>query len=243
MKRADRAFLMLLFGLLALQLVRTGGFGWFVQQRMRWPLLAAGSIAALIGLIGLMGRAPDGRDADHDDGDHHHGTAGRAVVWLLLVPVAVMLAVAPTALGSDAARRAGIYQPTSRLELFDPLPAGSEPLELTMSEFITRALWDPDASLTGRDVRLEGFITNDPRPGTGVVLTRFAISCCAADALPLQVALRTDRQLADDTWVRVVVRWVPAPTAAAGSDDLVEAHVAAIEIVPDVPDNPYESPY
>ena len=38
-------------GAVAVRLVTSGGFGWFLQQRMRLPLLIGGIVALLLGLI------------------------------------------------------------------------------------------------------------------------------------------------------------------------------------------------
>jgi uncharacterized repeat protein (TIGR03943 family) len=59
-------------------------------------------------------------------------------------------------------------------------------------------------------VRLVGFVVPDPQP-QGFLLTRFAISCCAADAIPMQVAVLAAQGgiPPPDTWVEVEGTWQP----------------------------------
>jgi uncharacterized membrane protein YcgQ (UPF0703/DUF1980 family) len=57
-------------------------------------------------------------------------------------------------------------------------------------------------------IRLVGFVTPQPRGQAGYLLTRFSISCCAADATALRVAIRGDPVARpSDTWLEVEGRW------------------------------------
>jgi uncharacterized repeat protein (TIGR03943 family) len=91
-----------------------------------------------------------------------------------------------------------------------PLPAsvgGAVPL--TQGDFIFRALFSgPEFARV--KVRLVGFVAPDPG-GDGFLLTRFAISCCAADAIPMQVAVRDvpGPIPPSDSWVSVEGTWIP----------------------------------
>ena len=53
MNRSGRAVMMLFLGALLSRLIISGGFGWFVQQRMRIPLILAAVALILFGLIEL----------------------------------------------------------------------------------------------------------------------------------------------------------------------------------------------
>ena len=69
------------------------------------------------------------------------------------------------------------------------------------------------------------------------------MSCCAADGIPIQVRVRSvDVSLPDDTWVRVVVRWIP-PEPGTETDLVAEADLVSLAIIDDPPNTPYESPY
>ncbi|MDY7103239.1 MAG: TIGR03943 family protein [Actinomycetota bacterium] len=69
MSRDGRAALMLCLGVVTLRLVYTGGFGWFVQQRMRWPLVAAAVVLVAFGAFEVISAWRADATADHDDHD------------------------------------------------------------------------------------------------------------------------------------------------------------------------------
>ena len=145
---------------------------------------------------------------------------------------------------TSAATRVEAFTPTQTTEQFDPIPDTGAPVEMRVLEFLDRATWDPDRSLEGRTIRLEGLVVNDTDVPDGFLLTRFMVSCCAADGIPLQVAVRnTGPSLADDTWVVADVEWLPS--AEFGDNEVrVEASAVSIRPVLDgVPKDPYESPY
>lgn len=242
MNRMGRAAMMCAVGAVILRLVWSGGFGWFVQQHMRWPLLGAGIVLVVLGVVEAR-RAS--REEKVDDHARDHPVAP-GVGWLLTLPLVVLVAVAPTGLGAAAAGRVAAYTPVEAATSFDPIPDSGGPVDLRVFDFVDRAIWDPDRSLADRDVVLEGLVVNDDDVADGFRLTRFLVSCCAADGIPVQVTLRgVDEPLPDDTWVRVVVRWREPETPLRDldhEDRVVEADIVSLTVT-DVPSDPYESPY
>ncbi|MEM7273149.1 MAG: TIGR03943 family protein [Actinomycetota bacterium] len=259
MTRSGRAAVILFVGVVTARLVLSGGFGWFVQQHMRYPLAAAAVALLVFGAYELIGASRGTADDDHDphdqghdhvDGHHHdhdHGWAGPRVGWLLALPLLVLVTVAPTGLGAEAAARVDAYVPTETDNRFGPLPDSDGPLEMKVLDFLDRAAWDPEESLNGRTIRLEGLVVNDPEITDGFKLTRFMVSCCAADGIPLQVTVRGDGPaLENDTWVIADVVWTPpeVPYAEQEGPFAVEADLLRVEVVPGgAPQDPYESPY
>lgn len=142
----------------------------------------------------------DGHGHAAGDDGHGHGHGGPRVAWLLLAPVFGLLLVAPPALGSYAAGRAGSALVAK--SDFAPLPAG-DPVRLTMLDYASRAVFDRGTSLGQRRVELTGFAMRGPE-GTWL-LARMMVSCCAADARPVKVALagQLPDGLADEQWLRV----------------------------------------
>jgi len=173
------------------------------------PLLGASGVVllglALLPPMGLLG----GHAADHPD--HHRARVG----WLLLVPVLVVMLVQPAALGSYAVSSRSVV-PGGGDGAFPPLGApvrGAVPM--SMAEFVTRAVRDPDQSLAGVRVRLVGFVAPSQGKEGGYRLTRFVIFCCAADAEALQAVVRGDpTPRARDQWLEVEGTWQPRPPAA-----------------------------
>lgn len=235
---------MLLFlGTVVARLLWTGGFGWFVQQRMRWPLILAAVILVIFGMY----EAIDGYREEEADAEARTRSRGPRVGWLMVLPLLVIVSVAPTALGAAAADRVDAYVPTEEVsDGFEPLDASSGPVPLSVFEFLDRAAWDEQKSLAGTPVRLEGLVVNDDDVVDGFKLTRFMVSCCAADGIPLQVTLHdVDRPFADDTWVIADVVWrePEIPYQDGEGEWSIEADAISITALPQAPDDPYESPY
>jgi uncharacterized repeat protein (TIGR03943 family) len=124
---------------------------------------------------------------------------------LLLVPVMAVVAVPTPDLGALAAARktSGIGTLTSSL----PKPP-AEPGEIGFAEIFyasESAEYATAVGITdGTRVDLMGFVTHPKRGPAGTFsLTRFYVSCCAADAVPYSVAVDADEDLSDDTWLHV----------------------------------------
>ncbi|CAL9524941.1 hypothetical protein SUDANB1_03902 [Streptomyces sp. enrichment culture] len=180
-----------------------------------------------------------GRD-DHGNGDGHaghgHGPGGPRVAWFLTLPALALLLFPPPALGSYSAEREAAQRAARGVGTFPALPAGN-PVDLTLGEFGSRAVYDSGRSLKGRTVRLTGFVTRDG-DGTWYV-TRLLVSCCAADATSAKAEVRGAQAPPVDTWVTVTGTW--HPEGGLGSDaawpPVVDAR--SVRQVPQ-PDSPYE---
>ncbi len=179
---------------------------------------------------------PAGLPGGEGGHDHSHGPR---VAWLLCLPVFAIFLIAPPALGSFAAARSDTPPPRVPAPAsFSPL-AGDGPVDMPISEFVGRA-WDDDAkSLTGRRVRLTGFVVPSKKKGQWYV-TRMQIACCAADAFALKVAVRGVQAPPEDTWVEVTGTWIPR-TFGKMPNGVVYPELAGTELVKvTAPDEPYE---
>lgn len=124
---------------------------------------------------------------------------------LLLVPVVAVAAVPEPDLGALAAGRksSGIGSLTSSL----PKPPAN-PGDIGFSEIFYASESSEYATavgiVDGTRVDLTGFVTHPKRGPAGTFsLTRFYVSCCAADAIPYSVAIDSGDNRPDDTWLRV----------------------------------------
>jgi uncharacterized repeat protein (TIGR03943 family) len=209
-----RSLLLVVLGATVVWLWWSGQALNYVRPGLAPWLLAGGVVVGLLGLLpplGLLGK--ETAQADRHGGHHRH--RGR-VGWLLLVPVLVVMLVQPAALGSYAVASRSAVPGGGHEGGFDPLAApvrGAVPM--SMAEFVTRAVRDPDQSLAGVRVRLVGFVAPSQAREGGYRLTRFVIFCCAADAEALQAVVRGDATpRARDQWLEVEGTWQPRPPAA-----------------------------
>jgi putative membrane protein len=170
----------------------------YVKAGLRPLLILTGIvlIAAALATCWYEFRAARAAGPGHGSG-HREPRTG----WLLVLPVLALLVVLPPALGSYAADRTGTaLQP---LAGFGPLLAG-DPARISLQDYAGRAVYGHGQSLTGRRVRLTGFITVAGRGQP--VLTRMILNCCAADAAPVKVALtgQVPGGLRPDVWLEVI---------------------------------------
>lgn len=228
---------MLLFGGAIIRSILTDTYLRYVKQGL-WPfLLGAGIllVAAAIMTIWYDLRAArrhrtethDGGHG-HDDGDGHddghgHGSHEPRVGWLLLAPVMALLLLSPPALGSFAAGQSGSVGPAAASD-YPPLPAG-DPVEVGLLDYAGRAVFDGGKSLTGRTVKLTGFIT--PGPDGKPMLARMVLTCCAADGRPIKIGLTgAPIDAPPDAWVDVVGVYSPQ----VGTDPVNQAQLAYLEV-------------
>jgi uncharacterized repeat protein (TIGR03943 family) len=234
-------------GVLILRLTTSGRFVDYVRPRMG-PLLTGAAVVLMVaGALRFVGLLRSRRGTSEGTGERSTSPVGRAGL-LLIIPI-VLLATVPVApLGAFAA---GLRATTGRSppasSFFAPMaPPVRGAVALTVSDFISRALYDPGASLRGVTVLMIGFAAPDPDGAAGTFdLVRFAIYCCAADAIPLRIRIAgaTGPAPAADTWIEVTGRWRPAPPLAPGAFDpkvLPVLDLRSMRVI-EAPANPYDS--
>lgn len=177
--------------------------------------------------------------SEHLTPEHTH--AGHAhpeprVSWLLILPLLALILVAPPALGSYSATRTGtaLQEPLA----YPALPA-TDPLPLSVVDYAGRAVYDRGRTLTGREVRLTGFVALD-HDGTPY-LVRMALNCCAADAQPVKVGLtgHIPPVLQPDTWLTITGAYTPRTT----HDPVNDGPIPFIEVTTATPTPTPRDPY
>jgi uncharacterized repeat protein (TIGR03943 family) len=206
----------------------------YVQPGLRIPLIISGILLVVLGFIGAArdgfpfnrpeptGDDHQAHDQAHDqthnpahdqahdhghDHGHDHSQAPR-IAWLLYVPALSLLLFAPPALGSYTASRDDntvAQTSTAGAGGFPALKNATGTVDLSLSEFTSRAIWDTGHSMKGRTLRLTGFVT----PGSGGTwyLSRLVVTCCAADAQVLKVEMHDAKAPPADAWVTVTGQW------------------------------------
>lgn len=200
MNRAGQNLALLVAGAALLWLTLAGHeYLNYVRPGFRLFLIAAGFLLCALGCVGLvMDWRHTGPGAEHD-----HGHGPRAA-WLLLLPPLVIFAVTPSALGSFTAARA-VNQGTPPAP-HNALPA-DRPARISLSEFTARAFQARSGhdTLTGHQVTLTGFVTHDGP--SRWLLVRLRMTCCAADAVAMRIAIDGAPAPPADTWIQVTGTW------------------------------------
>ena len=301
MNKETQSIVVALLGGLLISITLSGRFTSYVKPGFAPLLLIGGGILVIVGVLSLVlavradlaadrarklaavpadGAAEPTHDGDHDraghtDDGHGHDHSGSKAPWLILVPVLVLLLVAPPALGADAVARnatsqglAGmdvVNQPAgtgtdqqtsgggykfndgsgsaedssgSRRTMHFPALDGTNP-ELGLKDFILRALYDADYSVQNTPVTVTGFVAPAGDGfSDGYTIARMVISCCAADANPMQLHVAGDAPLPPNTWVQAVITLVP-DTATLDNGYVPTVTITSMQTTPQ-PDDPYE---
>jgi putative membrane protein len=229
--RAVRAIALLAWGALFGWLWLTGESVRYLGPRTQWvvPLGAIGLTLAAVAYLRATRNAPSSRPRLVE-------LAGLAA---LLVPILAAATLAHAQLGSLAA--------SNKLSSRGIDPSALARLatkEAHVIGFLQLNAAGRDAGLSrelgiaeGTPVRLVGFVSSEPHAGAPFELSRFYITCCVADAVPVGVhvlkgaarRLRVDR----DDWVDVT------GVLTRGNREWI-VHAVRVEHV-DAPSNPYLS--
>jgi uncharacterized repeat protein (TIGR03943 family) len=159
------------------------------------------------------------------------------IMGLMVVPVVLVVFSHPATLGSFSAGKRSAFSGTSFAASTAEIGSG----ELTLID-VAAAQTSPDgqralAGRAGEQVDFVGFVSiRADTPADELLLTRYVVTCCAADATIAQVRVVnvTPGQFSNDDWVRVRGTIYPL-----GREVIVDASdVTAVER----PDRPYLTP-
>ena len=206
-------------------LLLTGRTSLYLSSRTAWVV----PVGAVVLTLAALGRLLTARTRPPERLSRR-ATLGIAFI---LVPVAAILALPPTALGSYAASRRSLA--SGGISGAPDLSTGDA---VTLAS-VAAAGWSDEARRSlvrraGSRVSFEGFVARrDGQPADEFLLTRFIVSCCVADALSVQVRVVgvPPGRFAEDQWVRVEGVFYPV-----GREVIVDAsRIAPIG----QPDDPY----
>jgi putative membrane protein len=134
-----------------------------------------------------------------------------AGIAALLVPLLAVAAVPSADLGALAASRKSAGAGAGTVgAIAPPAPVAGEAISFAEIHYASQSPeYAGEAGIAeGMEVELTGFVTHPPGLPDGTLgLTRFQVSCCAADAVPYTVPLALDPSSRDDdAWLDVVGR-------------------------------------
>ena len=201
MSRQLEAAVLLVLGVVVIRLALEGGYLAYVKPSLFIPLLLTGGALIVLCVAALRRKA----GSEGSTSGHPPPKTG----LLLLAPVLAIVLIAPDPLGAFAVSRGSINSLAQDLANdLPPLEAtDGQPVELSLSEFILRTLAEGDARPDGIPITLQGFVVTDDDAGAALI-SRFAISCCAADATPRQIKVTgLDVDWPEDTWIEVTGIW------------------------------------
>ena len=199
--RIARAVVLVLWTSFFAWLLLTGEVYRYIGLRTHWVVVFGAitlTVATVAQLMSLRSSGDDGRLTAREVG----GLA------LLLCPILVVLMIPAPSLGALAASTKATGGILSSDALIPSAPKNGEGVTFVDIHFASASdAYAADVGITdGYRVELTGFVTHsEEAPAGGFALTRFFISCCAADAIPYSVGVDPGqaRSWPDDTWVTV----------------------------------------
>jgi uncharacterized repeat protein (TIGR03943 family) len=201
----------------------------YLSSRTAWVV----PIGAAVLTVAALGRLASARQPEPEP-LRRRDAAGLCVVVL---PVVIVLALPPAALGNYAASRRSSLTSGSFVSSASDISSGDLSLVDVSGALRSREAMRALVKRAGTEVSFVGFVTRTPgTPSDEFLLTRFLVSCCVADALSAQVRVvgAPPGEFEADDWVRVSGAMFPL-----GREVIVDASTVAG--VPR-PEHPYLTP-
>lgn len=254
MKSSFKALALIALGLFLYSRIYNGTLLYYISERFAWLTLFAAIGFIIVGASYRYRRAQadpyeHAHEAEpehhHDHAGHSHGSLSWGGLLLVALPVILGLAVPPKPLGAAAMsnREIGVDSVTSatapKTNQLISRPATEKNVLDWLIDF--RLSRDP-AAFADQTAKVVGFIYRDERFGTEeFMVSRFVISCCAADAAPLGLVVKWPEtsKLSNDQWVEVSGSFQPGKFDGEQMPILVADKVT----LTDVPAQPYLYPY
>jgi uncharacterized repeat protein (TIGR03943 family) len=125
---------------------------------------------------------------------------------LLILPVLAVVMVPSADLGALAASRRNAATGIASASAIIPEPDTEREVQFLDIHYANQAESYAAAMgiVEGLEIELTGFVTHPSGLDVGAfALTRFYVSCCAADAIPYSVTVAGESDYPDDTWLHV----------------------------------------
>ena len=226
-------------GLFLFVLWMQGNLSLYIHERFVWLVVAASISLVWVGAVYHSRRVR--MSGQHR---HHHGEFSWGGLLLVLLPIVCGLTAPRKPLGADAMRNhtvsvesmTSLATPSTTHMLFKPNR------KRTILDWALLFLSESDQNaFVGEQADVTGFVYHDDETATETFLiSRFAVTCCAADAVPvsLPVFWPDSRTLENDQWIEVSGHFEIRSRAGYSALALVADTVTLV----DMPEMPYLYP-
>jgi putative membrane protein len=197
-RRAARAGVLAVWTAFFVYLWATGEMSRYLGPRTYWVVVFGAITLGLVTVVNVMTLRARGRTQRLSLGE----AAGLA---LLLVPVVAVSAIPGAGLGALAASRKSTGAGVASVASLAAPSADGEVSFLEIHYASESEEYAANAGIAdGYEVELVGFVSEEGGGGDDELeLSRFYVSCCAADAIPYSVPVDTDKDYPLDTWLEV----------------------------------------
>ena len=240
----DRLLLCLCWIVYLGMICTSGGLSSYIAVWQHSLVLVASAVFVALTLLSWWGSVA-AHEAQHEQTHEHHQHQHKVpidqVIQTLIhcLPLFLIAGLGVTSLGGQAFANSGFRTPTSNSKPLAEDPVN--PSEFDLADVYSGRPLPHSVTLSGMSytpsdedyARLPSGTTKELMP---VLLYRYQVTCCAADASPIHVGLsNVDRaRFPNDTWIRISgTLTAPTPPANVGL-----IHVTSAEIIPE-PSEPY----
>lgn len=249
-----------IWGVTLAVLLLTGGISRYLAPR-NLPFVALAAPVLLVVAVTIWARSVVPHHGDPTDDMHELSCVCRweeaprrtdlVTTSLMLLPLVVLAIVPSGTLGASAARSRGVQTIALRAPRSQPQQSSSntsDVREVTILDIVYASTSSGYADQIGitsgsSTVRMIGLaVKGRGAPEDGFLLTRFLVTCCVADAVPIAVRVRGPGASAvrDNTWVSVKgpISWTAAAPGAMATDVQADLRLEQVKTVPE-PVDPY----
>ncbi len=189
-----------------------GTLGWYIHERFWGLIYFAIAILFIMGLFSIwsgwqqQNHHHTSETHDHDDG-HTHARFSIGALLIVMLPLTLGWVLPNRPLDSAAIGSKGINSGAPPLLAEGVTTFESAPDQRNILDWIRLfSMEDGVAKYRGEEANVTGFIYRDPRlPEGQFMLSRFVITCCAADgfALGMIVDWPGAEEFQENAWVKV----------------------------------------
>jgi uncharacterized repeat protein (TIGR03943 family) len=211
-------------------LLATGRWSLYLSTRTSW-LVPVGAVLLTAAALGRFASARVHR------GPEPLGARRAWTLGLIVLPAVLVLALPPAALTSYAAGRRSGFVGGGVTGSVDDIGTGSLTLIDVAAAQTSKEGLDALERRAGERVSFDGFVVRSAgTPADEILLTRYIVTCCVADATIAQVRVVNvpAGRFGEDQWVRVI-----GPIYPLGRDVIVDA--TDVVGIP-TPSRPYLTP-
>lgn len=181
----------------------SGTLYYYISPRFGWLTVLA--VILLIMLAGAYSMV--GGDDDASNRGHTHGKFTWVALAIVSLPLFLGVVVPSNPLDASAVATRGVTTNLAIAAEDGDQVLGLVPSERNVLDWVRAMSLNPDpASLNGQEANLVGFVYRDITFAEDqVMVARFTLSCCVADATAIGVVVQSDEVVAieQDTWVQV----------------------------------------
>jgi uncharacterized repeat protein (TIGR03943 family) len=236
MKRSLKALTLIALGIFLYTRLANGTLLYYINRRFAWL-----TVLAIIGLllVAVSYRQRPAHLHTHAGTGHDHAFSW-AGLFLVALPVVLGLLVPPRPLGASAmeSREVSVGSLSSVARTGSSSPLVIEGEKDILDWLITFQRTPDAAAFSGQEARVIGFVYRDDRfDAETFMVSRFAVSCCVADATAVGLIVRWPEaaSLARDQWVEVSGHFQPGEFYGQQVPLLVADAITPVE----TPNQPY----